>query len=87
VTKGKTVVEFSGNAGQVRNAFGTEIRKYNVKGEEHFANASDPQIPARSPRWCAGSARCTIFIPRRRPGSLEVSAAWQPRNPAALYVY
>ena len=46
VTKGKTVVEFSGNAGQVRNAFGTEIRKYNVKGEEHFANASDPQIPA-----------------------------------------
>jgi subtilase family serine protease len=46
VTKGKTVVEFSGNAGQVRNAFGTEIHKFNVKGEEHFANASDPQIPA-----------------------------------------
>src|SRR6266404_4258944 len=46
VAKGKTVVEFSGDAGQVRNAFGTEIRKYNVKGEEHFANASDPQIPA-----------------------------------------
>src|SRR6267378_710755 len=46
VAKGKTVVEFSGNAGQVRNAFGTKIRKYNVKGEEHFANASDPQIPA-----------------------------------------
>src|SRR5216683_360136 len=46
VTKGKTVLEFSGNAGQVRNAFGTEIRKYNVKGEEHFANVSDPQIPA-----------------------------------------
>ena len=46
VAKGKTVVEFSGNAGQVRNAFGAEIRRYNVKGEEHFANASDPQIPA-----------------------------------------
>jgi subtilase family serine protease len=46
VAKGKTVVEFSGNVGQVRNAFGTEIRRYNVKGEEHFANASDPQIPA-----------------------------------------
>src|SRR5467141_2998705 len=46
VAKGKTVVEFSGNAGQVRNAFGTEIHKFNVKGEEHFANASDPQIPA-----------------------------------------
>src|SRR5260370_5606314 len=46
VAKGKTVVEFSGNVGQVRNAFGTEIHKYNVKGEEHFANASDPQLPA-----------------------------------------
>ena len=46
VSKGKTTVEFSGNVGQVRNAFGTEIRKYNVNGEEHFANASDPQIPA-----------------------------------------
>ena len=39
-------MEFSGNVGQVRNAFGTEIHKYNVKGLEHFANASDPQIPA-----------------------------------------
>src|SRR6266851_8158529 len=46
VTKGKVVLEFSGNAGQVRNAFGTEIHKFNVKGEEHFANVSDPQIPA-----------------------------------------
>lgn len=46
VTKGKTLVEFSGNAGQVRNAFGTEIHKFNVNGEEHFANVNDPQIPA-----------------------------------------
>ncbi len=46
VSKGKTLVEFSGNVGQVRNAFATEIHKYNVKGEEHFANVSEPQIPA-----------------------------------------
>src|SRR6266478_9127638 len=46
VAKGKTVVEFSGNVGQVRNAFGTEIHKYNVNGKEHFANVSSPQIPA-----------------------------------------
>ena len=46
VSKGRTVVEFSGNVGQVRSAFSTEIHKYNVRGEEHFANASDPQIPA-----------------------------------------
>jgi hypothetical protein len=46
VGAGRTVVEFSGNAGQVRNALHTEIHQYVVKGEAHFANASDPQIPA-----------------------------------------
>src|SRR3979490_1827817 len=46
VAKGKTVVEFSGNVGQVRNAFATEIHSYDVRGEEHFANVNDPEIPA-----------------------------------------
>src|SRR6266851_92841 len=46
VSKGRTIIEYSGTAGQIRNAFGTEIHRYNVKGEEHFANVSDPQIPA-----------------------------------------
>ena len=46
VAAGRTVIEFSGNVAQVRNAFHTEIHRYAVKGEEHFANASDPAIPA-----------------------------------------
>ncbi|HEY2353050.1 MAG TPA: Ig-like domain repeat protein [Candidatus Acidoferrum sp.] len=46
VGAGRTVIEFSGNAGQVRNAFHTEIHRYMVKGAAHFANSSDPQIPA-----------------------------------------
>jgi subtilase family serine protease len=46
VGAGRTVVEFSGNAASVRNAFHTEIHRYLVSGEEHIANASDPQIPA-----------------------------------------
>jgi hypothetical protein len=44
-TKGRTVLEFSGNAGQVQKALHTTIHKYIVKGEEHWANASDPSIP------------------------------------------
>jgi hypothetical protein len=43
---GKTVVEFSGTAGQVRAAFGTDIRNYQLTGKSYAANASDPQIPA-----------------------------------------
>ena len=45
VSNGRTVIEFSGTAGQVRNAFRTEIHRYNVNNEDHWANASDPQIP------------------------------------------
>jgi hypothetical protein len=45
VAAGRTAIEFSGNVGQVRNAFHTEIHRYVINGEEHFANASDPAIP------------------------------------------
>src|SRR6266480_293626 len=43
---GKTVIGFSGAAGQVRNAFGAAMRNYQVNGKKYVANANDPQIPA-----------------------------------------
>ena len=43
---GKQVIEFSGNVGQFRSAFHAQIHEYQVNGESHFANASNPQIPA-----------------------------------------
>ena len=46
VLPGKQVIEFSGNVGQFRSAFHTQIHQYAVNGETHFANATDPQIPA-----------------------------------------
>jgi hypothetical protein len=46
VGPGRTVLEFSGTVASVRNAFHTQIHKFVVDGEEHMANASDPQIPA-----------------------------------------
>ncbi len=39
-------IDFSGNAGQVHQAFATEIHHLNVKGESHIGNMSEPQIPA-----------------------------------------
>jgi hypothetical protein len=44
-TKGRTVLEFSGTAGQVQEAFHTTMHKYIVKGQQHWANANDPMIP------------------------------------------
>jgi hypothetical protein len=45
VSKGKTLIEFSGTFGQVREAFHTAIHRYEVNGELHYANATDPRIP------------------------------------------
>jgi len=39
-------IDFSGTAGRVKEAFHTPIHSYFVNGEKHYANASDPQIPA-----------------------------------------
>src|SRR5271155_714381 len=46
VSNGRTVIEFSGTAAQVQAAFHTSIHKYTVNGTDHWANSSDPQIPA-----------------------------------------
>jgi hypothetical protein len=53
-TKGRTVLEFSGSASQVQEAFHTTIRKYIVNGEQHWANSTDPQIPTALTAAIAG---------------------------------
>jgi len=46
VARSRNWVAFSGTAQQVGNAFRTQIHRYNVNGESHYANATDPSIPA-----------------------------------------
>ncbi len=41
----RMVIDFSGTAGQIRNAFHTEIHSLQVGGKLHIANMSDPHIP------------------------------------------
>lgn len=45
IAPGKTFIEFSGTAGQLRQAFHTDIHKYVIHGQERWANATDPQVP------------------------------------------
>ena len=40
------LIDFSGSAGLVREAFRTEVHTVQAAGESHIANMSDPQIPA-----------------------------------------
>ncbi len=63
-TKGRTVLEFSGSASQVQEAFHTTIHKYIVNGEQHWANASDPSIPSALTPAVAGISSLHNF-PRK----------------------
>lgn len=65
VSRGRTVIEFSGNVAQVRNAFHTELHRFAVNDKEHFANVSDPQIPVALQPVVAGVVSLHNF--RKKP--------------------
>jgi uncharacterized protein (TIGR03437 family) len=46
VARGRNWITINGTADQVGKAFGTEIHRYQVDGETHFANATNPTVPA-----------------------------------------
>ncbi len=58
------VIDFSGNVGQVRRAFHTEIHYLDVHGVRHFANMSDPKIPAGLAPAIAGIVSLNDFMPQ-----------------------
>lgn len=64
ISRGRTVIEFSGNAGQVRAAFHTQLRRYSLSGQERMANAGDPQIPAALAPVVAGVVSLNGFRPQ-----------------------
>ena len=57
------VIDISGNAGQVAEAFRTQMVKLDVGGEMHIANLSDPQIPAALAPVIKGFASLNDFRP------------------------
>jgi len=88
VGKGRTVIEFSGNVGQVRNAFQTEIHRFHVKGEEHFANVSNPQIPAALKPVVRGVVALHNFRPKsflRNAGTFRRNAKTGEVKPAFTF--
>lgn len=45
MSRGRTEIYFSGQAGAVENAFGTQLHNYVVNGKEHFANSTALSVP------------------------------------------
>jgi subtilase family serine protease len=65
------VIDFSGTAGMVTQAFHTEIHNLLVDGETHFANMSDPQIPVALAPVVEGVVSLHNFRPK--PMSIPVA--------------
>jgi hypothetical protein len=63
VASGRTHIVFSGTAGQIKQAFHTEIHNYVVKGVHHVANATEPQIPAALSPVVSGFRSLHDFYP------------------------
>jgi len=89
LSKGRTTIEFSGSASQVQQAFHTAIHKYAINGEEHWANASDPSIPAALARVVKGVLSLHNF-PRRSYSTVlgtPMRAKPRPTAPLPLFTY
>lgn len=80
ISSGRSVIEFSGTAGQIRQAFGTEIRQYALSGKNYWANSSDPQIPAALAPFVAGVVSMNNFatkVQSKNLGSFAKSTTGQ----------
>ena len=64
VAKDRMTIRFSGNARQLEGAFHTELHNLRVKGEAHFSNMTDPQIPMALEPVVLGPKALHNFIPR-----------------------
>jgi subtilase family serine protease len=88
------VIDFSGTASQVSEAFHTEIHFLDVNGRQHIGNMSDPQVPAALAPAIAGVVSLHDFMPHtmKKPhpdytftSNGSVSQAVVPADLATIY--
>jgi subtilase family serine protease len=63
VSTGRMMIDFSGTAAQLREAFHTDMHALNVRGAAHIANMSNPRIPAALAGVVEGIVSLNDFMP------------------------
>jgi Pro-kumamolisin, activation domain/Bacterial Ig-like domain (group 3) len=93
VSNGRTVIEFSGTASQINEAFHTSLHQYQVNGASYWANSSDPQIPTALAPVVAGVNTLYNF-PRKQmhefagpSNRARASAAVNARSGGPLFTF
>jgi subtilase family serine protease len=64
LARGRNWIVFSGTTAQVENAFRTQIHRYKVNGELHFAPATMPSVPAALSGIATGLRGVDDFLPK-----------------------
>ena len=64
VSRARNWIWFSGTAGQMQAALRTEVRRYSVAGESHFANSTEPSVPAAIEPLVSGIQGLDDFRPQ-----------------------
>jgi subtilase family serine protease len=93
IPAGRMMIDFSGTAGQVRDAFGTTIHALDVRGARHIANMTDPKVPAALAGVVQGVVSLHDFRPhpqyKPRPaytfGTTSKTYAVAPADLATIY--
>jgi subtilase family serine protease len=63
VARSRSWIVFSGTARQAEDAFHSEIHRYSLEGKDHFANATEPSIPAPLAEVVSGVDGLDDFLP------------------------
>jgi hypothetical protein len=79
-------IDFSGTAGQVAAAFHTAIHYLDVGGVTHFANMSDPQIPAALAPAVVGVVSLHNFRSRAHKADCRLSQARACPDQCVLWI-
>ena len=66
VANSRNRISFDGTVAQVESAFATEIHNYAVNGEVHFANATNPSVPAALSEAVISMGHLHDFRPKPR---------------------
>ena len=84
VSPDRMTIEFSGDAGQVRDAFQAPLHNLMVDGKAHISNMNDPTMPRALAPVVEGIAKLNDFMPHglnvRRPDVQPKGSAGYPYN-------
>ena len=82
VARGGTFIRFDARASQVQDAFKTEIHQFTVNGVKHYANVSEPSLPAKLAPLVLAIGGMDDFGPS--PNHVELASA--TGKPSAHYL-